>query len=149
MLFIVQTRFIETIRSATGGAPAHEVLVPGKMIRFATSDRRGDLSGWCKLFVDNESGVFGCWRQGISDDWHSRKNRTPEEQAAFLVQMKQAKAEAASIEAELRAKCQEKSAKLWEKGRDVEARHHYLAAKNIKPYGTRHRAREHRLLVIT
>jgi len=129
--------FIDTIRNVTGGAPAYEALVPGKMIRFATSDRRGDDSGWCKLFEDCENGVFGCWRQGISDNWQSRKNRTPEEQAALMVQVQQAKAEAASIETELRAKCRDKSAKLWEKGRDVEARHHYLSAKNIKPYGTR------------
>jgi len=129
--------FLEKIREVTGGAPAYEALVPGKMIRFATSDRRGDDSGWCKLFEDCESGVFGCWRQGISDNWQSRKNRTPEEQATFMVQVQQAKAEAASIETELRAKCRDKSAKLWEKGRDVEARHHYLSAKNIKPYGSK------------
>ncbi|MFH1026417.1 MAG: DUF3631 domain-containing protein [Pseudomonadota bacterium] len=130
-------QFIETIRSATGGAPAHGALVPGKMIRFATSDRRGDLSGWCKLFVDNEGGVFGCWRQGKSDDWQSRKNRLPGEQAAFQVRVKQAKAEAASIEAELRAKCRNKSAELWEKGHDVEARHPYLSAKEVCPFGIR------------
>jgi len=130
-------QFIETIRSATGGAPAHGALVPGKMIRFATSDRRGDLSGWCKLFDDNEGGVFGCWRQGKSDDWQSRKNRVPGEQAAFQVRMKQAKAEAASIEAELRAKCRNKSAELWEKGHDVEARHPYLSAKEVCPFGIR------------
>jgi putative DNA primase/helicase len=107
------------------------------MVRFATSDRKGDDSGWCKLFEDDESGVFGCWRQGISDDWQYRKNRSPEEQLAFQVRVKQSKAEAASIEAELRVKCRDKSAILWEKGRDVEARHPYLAAKNIKPHGTR------------
>jgi putative DNA primase/helicase len=128
--------FLEKIREVTGCAPTHEALVPGKMIRFATSDRKGDLSGWCKLFED-ECGVFGCWRQGISDNWQSRKDRSPEEQAVFLERVKQAKAEAASIEAELRAKCREKSAKLWEKGRDVEARHHYLATKNIKPHAIR------------
>lgn len=134
-------RFLEKIREVTGGAPAYESLVPLKMIRFATSDRRGDDSGWCKLFEDCESGVFGCWRQGISDNWQSRKNRTPEEQAVFLERVKQAKAEAASIEAELRAKCREKSAKLWEKGRDAEARHHYLATKNIKPHAIRQLSR--------
>ena len=128
--------FIDTIRNVTGGAPAYESLVPLKMIRFATSDRKGDLSGWCKLFED-ECGVFGCWRQGISDNWQSRKDRLLEEQAVFLERVKQAKTEAASIEAELRAKCQEKSAKLWEKGRDVEAQHHYLATKNIKPHAIR------------
>ncbi len=129
--------FIETIRSATGCAPSISEIVPGKMIRFATSDRRGDDSGWCKIFEDYESGVFGCWRQGISDDWQANTVRSPEEHAAFQVRVKQAKAEAASIETELRAKCRDKSAKLWEKGRDVEARHHYLAAKNIKPYGSK------------
>jgi putative DNA primase/helicase len=133
--------FLEKIREVTGGAPAYEAIVPLKMIRFATSDRRGDLSGWCKLFDDCESGVFGCWRQGISDNWQSRKDRSPEEQAVFLERVKQAKAEAASIEAELRAKCREKSAEIWEKGRDVTARHPYLIAKKITPYGIRQLSR--------
>lgn len=129
--------FIETIRSLTGGAPAHEALVPGKMIRFATSDRRGDLSGWCKLFDDEEGGVYGCWRQGISEDWLARTVRNAEEQASFQVRVNQAKAEAARIEAEIRTRCREKSTRLWDKGLDVDMKHPYLAAKEVRPFGIR------------
>ena len=46
--------FIEAVRSTVGGAPSPDTLIPGRMVRFATSDRRGDLSGWAKLFSDGE-----------------------------------------------------------------------------------------------
>lgn len=129
--------FIDTIRSATGGAPAYEAVIPGKRIRFATSDRRGDTSGWCKLFEDGEGGVFGCWRQGISETWQSNRKRTPEELDAFLVRVQQAKEEAATQEALLRAACRKKSAQLWDKGRDADQQHPYLASKDIRPLGIR------------
>jgi putative DNA primase/helicase len=46
-----------------------EVIEPGRLHRFATADKRGDKAGWCKLFPDLRGGVFGCYRQGISDTW--------------------------------------------------------------------------------
>jgi putative DNA primase/helicase len=50
-----------------GHAP--EVIEPGKLHRFATSEKRGDDAGWCKLFADERGGVFGCNRSGISETW--------------------------------------------------------------------------------
>lgn len=131
------TDFIETIRNATGGAPLLAEITPGKLTRFATCDRRGDESGWCKLFDDGEGGVFGCWRQGISETWQARQPRTPGEKTAFLARVKRAQEEAKRLEAEQRAECRKVSAELWEKGRDVDANHPYLLAKNIKPHGVR------------
>jgi len=130
-------QFIGAIRENLGYAPDPGDIVPGKMIRFATSDRKGDDAGWCKLFEDTEGGVFGCWRQGITETWQAGTSRTPEEQTAFLAKVKQAKEEAAGIEAEFRRECREKSAGLWEKGRDVDAKHPYLVKKGIKPHGIR------------
>jgi putative DNA primase/helicase len=49
--------------------------------------------------------------------------------------VKRAREETAGIEAEIRKECREKSAGLWEKGRDVDANHPYLVAKRIKPHG--------------
>ena len=79
--------FIETIRQTTGGAPANEAVIPGKRVRLATSDRQRDNASWCKLFEDGEGGVFGCWRQGISETWQARPARNSEEQAAFMVRV--------------------------------------------------------------
>lgn len=130
-------QFAETIQATLGVAPPIMAILPGKMVRFATNDRKGDDSGWCKLFEDGEGGVYGCWRQGISEDWQSRTNRTPGEQAAFRARVKQAQEEAAIIEAQIRANCREKSADLWDKARDVDIKHPYLAAKAIRPVGIR------------
>ncbi|HTP64636.1 MAG TPA: AAA family ATPase [Geobacteraceae bacterium] len=128
-------QFIDFIRENLGYAPASGDIVPGKMIRFATSDRKGDDAGWCKLFEDMEGGVFGCWRQGITETWQACTSRTQEEQREFLSRVREAKEEAAVIEEEIRRECRKKTAELWEKGRDVETRHPYLAAKRIKPHG--------------
>jgi len=127
--------FHNAIRQATGGAPSSSEIVPGKLVRFATSDRKGDKAGWCKLFDDGTGGVFGCWRSGISESWQDKSDRSSEEQAAFLVRVKQAREEASAIEQVIRQECQERSAALWKKGRDVAAKHPYLAAKAIKPHG--------------
>jgi len=127
--------FIEAIRMSTGGAPPLSEIAPGKLVRFATIDRKSDKAGWCKLFDDGEGGVFGCWRQGISETWQANSVRSPEEEAAFQAKVKQVKGEAATIEQAIRQECRKKSAELWEKGRDVNPKHPYLVSKGIKPHG--------------
>ena len=59
--------FRAAILDALGYAP--EVIVPGELQRFRTSDRRGDSAGWCKLFADGRAGVFGDWRNGMTETW--------------------------------------------------------------------------------
>jgi putative DNA primase/helicase len=127
--------FRDAISQATGGAPSHSEIIPGKLVRFPTSERKGNKSGWCKLFEDGEGGVFGCWRQGISETWQAKSDRNPEDQAVFLIRVKQAQAEATKLRAEIQKECREKSAALWEKGRDVAVKHPYLTTKGIKPHG--------------
>jgi len=130
-------QFVGAIRKSLGYAPDSGEILPGKLVRFATSNRKGDDAGWCKLFDDGEGGVFGCWRQGITEIWQTATHWTPEEQKAFLSKVKSAKEEAAGLEAEFRRECREKSAGLWEKGRDVDAKHPYLATKGINSHGIR------------
>src|ERR1039458_1569385 len=91
--------FSDAILQATGGAPPFAEIVPGKLVRFATGERKNDKAGWCKLFEDGEGGVFGCWRQGITESWQGKSDRNPEEQAVFLVRVKQSQAEAAILRA--------------------------------------------------
>ena len=49
-------QFVGTIRKNLGYAPDPGKILPGKIIRFATSDRKGDNAGWCKLFDDGKVG---------------------------------------------------------------------------------------------
>jgi putative DNA primase/helicase len=92
---------VQTFRSAIlatlGNAP--EVIEPGRFHRFATSDRRGDDAGWCKLFEDMHGGVFGCYRQGISEKWSVGKRATRAQRAELA---RQATAAAAEREAQQR-----------------------------------------------
>jgi len=125
--------FLDAIREATGGAPRLSDIVPGKMVRFATSVRKNDKAGWCKLFDDGTGGIFACFTR----TWQAASGRNPEAQVAFLVRVKQAKEEAAILEREIRKQCREKSAYLWKKGRDADEKHPYLLAKAIKPHGIR------------
>jgi putative DNA primase/helicase len=68
MVDTIQT-FHDAILERLGYAP--DAIEPGKLHRFATRDRRTDLAGWCKLFDDERAGVFGDYRQGISETWFS------------------------------------------------------------------------------
>lgn len=66
--------FKSAMLSVLGQAP--DVIEPGRLHRFATSDRRGDDAGWCRLFGDMRGGVFGCHRQGISETWSAADRAT-------------------------------------------------------------------------
>lgn len=89
---IVQA-FSAAIAALCGHAP--DVIVPGKLQRFSTNGRRGDTSGYCKLFDDLRGGVFGCFRQGVSETWTAtdRGRMTPAQRALLAQQVAQARAE--------------------------------------------------------
>lgn len=59
--------FRTEVMSVLGHAP--EVIQPGRLQRFATSAQRGDTAGWCLLFDDQQGGVYGCFRRGLSQSW--------------------------------------------------------------------------------
>jgi putative DNA primase/helicase len=87
------------VLAALGHVP--EVIEPGRFHRFRTSDRPGDSAGWCKLFDDLRGGVFGCYRQGISETWSaSDRAAMTQEQRRELAQ--QVMAAAAAREAQQR-----------------------------------------------
>ena len=66
--------FRTAMLTTIGHAP--DAIEPGRFHRFSTNDRRGDTSGWCKLFDDLRGGVFGCYRQGLSEAWSAIDRRT-------------------------------------------------------------------------
>ena len=62
-------QFRAAVLAGLGHAP--ESMEPGRLHRFATSERTADKAGWCKLFDDLRGGVFGCYRQGVSEAWRA------------------------------------------------------------------------------
>lgn len=59
--------FIDHIQASLGWAPVDTPA--GKMVRFATSPKAGDKSGYAKLFLDELAGVYGDHRSGESGVW--------------------------------------------------------------------------------
>ena len=89
----VLSDFRTAMLTTMGHAP--EVIEPGGFHRFSTNDRRGDTSGWCKLFDDLRGGVFGCYRQGISETGSAfdRRTMTKEQRIELARQVMAATAE--------------------------------------------------------
>ena len=85
--------FRAALLACLGHAP--KAIEPGRFQRFATNDRRGDSAGWCKLFDDLRGGVFGCYRQGVSESWSAadRATMTREQRAEHARQVMAATAE--------------------------------------------------------
>jgi len=66
--------FRVVIKAALGYAP--EAIEAGRFVRFSTNGKPSDSSGWCRLFDDLRGGVFGCYRQGISETWSASERTT-------------------------------------------------------------------------
>lgn len=101
------------ILAALGHAP--EVIEPGRFHRFATSDRRADDAGWCKLFADLRGGVFGCYRQGVSEAWSAadRATLTREQRADLARQVMAATAEREAQQRQQWAENARRMAQVW------------------------------------
>ena len=127
--------FLARVRSVLGFAPPD--IVPGKPIRFATSDRRGDKSGWAIIFDDGKGGIFGCWRSGVTQTWRARQLSTEMERRTFAEHIRKAQEEVGRFKVERSAECRRESARLWGIGRDISRRHPYVVAKGIIPCGAR------------
>ena len=120
-----------------GAAPLRESVIPGKFIRFSTNDDNDDKAGWLKLFEDGQGGVFGDFRQGISESWRVLEPQTPEEQDNLRLRIGRAKAEAAAQEATECAKAKAAIEELWEHAASADPQHPYLVSKSVKSHGIR------------
>ena len=62
------TAFLDFILEHIGHAP-DAIDQTGKIQRFSTNGKRGDLAGWC--IWHGKAGAFGDWRTGESHTWRS------------------------------------------------------------------------------
>lgn len=111
--------FRDAIHERLGYAP--DDIEPGKLHRFATCGRRSDLAGWCKLFDDERAGVFGDYRQGISETWSAveRQRLTAAERAALDARIAAARAERLAQQQEQWAINAKRIAKTWGESRPL------------------------------
>lgn len=105
--------FHDAVLASLGHAP--EVIEPGRLHRFATSHKRGDAAGWCKLFTDLRGGVFGCYRAGITETWRAERDRpmTRQERMALARQVAEAAAEREQQRRQQWADNEQRAARLW------------------------------------
>lgn len=111
--------FRGAILAALGHAP--EVIEPGRIQRFSTSDRVSDQAGWCQLFEDGRAGVFGDFRSGMSSMWTAQRREltTPTERADMARRLTQAKAQRDAQQRHLQAENARRNAALWAKSTPV------------------------------
>lgn len=132
-----QLAFLDRIRAITGGAPDLPQLIPGRFVRFSTNDKPSDTSGWCRLFQDQVGGVFGCWRQNITDSWFEKTPQTDADRAELRRRVQLAREELKRDEEQRRARCREEAETLWCKAGNVMAEHDYVIKKRISPFGAK------------
>lgn len=116
-----QESFSEAVFSALGNAP--ELIEPGRLHRFGTNGKRGDMAGWCQLFADGRAGVFGCWREGTQGVWTAtdRRSMSPAQAAELDRQLKAAAAQREAAKRAGWAEAADRLAGLWAQCRAVPA----------------------------
>ncbi|OPY13317.1 MAG: DNA primase TraC [Syntrophus sp. PtaB.Bin001] len=129
------TDFIKTIQNELGYAPDPGAIVPGKWVRFPTSENINDAAGACYLFPDRTGGYYQDWRSGKSGTWQARNPRNVWDELEFSRRIEEAKAE---LEHQAQRRFQGKKAAefLWHKA-EAATEHPYLQKKNVQPFGVR------------
>ena len=128
------TAFLDFIRERIGHAP-DAIKETGKIQRFSTNGKRGDLAGWCVWY--GMAGACGNWRTGESHTWRSDRYQrlTKTERQRIDRQIRQAEARR---KRELEAGYQRIAEQAREDIRHcfpATADHPYLTEKRILPHG--------------
>jgi putative DNA primase/helicase len=119
--------------------PPEQVLLDGKMHRF-NSDKRRDKSGWYVAYSDGvPAGRFGCWRQGIDQQWRANIGRqlTLAEEMANAKRMAEAKRVRDEDLAKQRAVVADTVETIWAGCEGANPDHAYLTRKGIGVHGAR------------
>jgi phage/plasmid primase-like uncharacterized protein len=118
--------------------PSH--LPPGVLIRFhGIGETNGSKSGWAKLFEDEQAGVFGCWKTGLSQTWHMQHDciRTAKEQAEDRQRVNEAQRIRQEEQSKQYIAAAERARQIWDGAKPAPENHPYLQRKKIQPHGLR------------
>lgn len=127
------------VMAAAGLTPPDDLRGDGQLHRFSTNGRRGDDSGWYVFYNDdNPAGVFGCWREGLSQSWCSKSNEamTPAERDAHRQRVQAIRAQRELDAADRHRQASATATTRWAAAATCDG-HPYLAAKGVKPNGAR------------
>lgn len=125
--------FYNAMRAA--GLEPPPKIEPGRLHRFPGAGKRpGNTAGWCKLFADSKGGCFGDWSTGLSAHWQAARaqSHSKAEQAAFLRQLAQARAEAARLQELAQGQAADRARVIWTAAVPAPANHPYLVRKQIR-----------------
>lgn len=139
---IVITDHIEHFRAtilAAGLSPPDEILGDGKLHRFASNGRRSDDSGWYVLHQDGvPAGAFGCWREGLIQQWCSKAtdNMTEAERETHRQRVEALRQQREADKTQRHQQAAQFAAKRWRSGM-LSTAHPYLSAKGVQAYGVK------------
>ena len=124
---------------AAGLTAPDEIHGDGKLRRFASNGRRGDDSGWYVYFDDRvPAGAFGCWREGVWQQWCSKApdTMTQAERDAHWQRVEAARQQREADDLLRQQHAATAAAKRWQDA-DPVTDHPYLTAKAVQVHGTR------------
>ena len=133
----------EQLREAMMSAgidPPEDIHIDGKVHRFATNGKKGDDAGWYVAYPDGvPAGSFGCWRDGIQQNWRMDVGRPLEAAEEMAIKRRQ---EEARQERKRQQEVRQESAKevvdeIWRNAGVADPDHPYLQRKRIQPNGAR------------
>lgn len=119
-----------------------DYIAPGEIYRFPGADKSNDsTAGWCKLFDDQQAGVFGDWSTGLSELWIAKREThySPEERAAFMQHVAEARMKAEDDSSQEYARAAGKAKMIWSNCKEIDDPEYfdYLKRKKIKAHGVR------------
>lgn len=119
-----------------GVTPPHDIVMDGKIHRYATGDKRGDKSGWYVAYADGvPAGSFGCWRSlgegAIAWRADIGRSLSYEEEMAFAARQAQAKREREAENARIKLEGAQRARERWENASPECMAHPYVARKGF------------------
>jgi len=121
------------------------ILMDGNLHRFSSGTKgapgKSDKPGWYIFHQDvgGSVGSFGCWRSGISINWHEDigRVRTIAEEMAHSRRLSEAKVARDAAHAREQEATEGVIDAIWSGGTGATPDHPYLARKGIQPHGAR------------
>ncbi|GEK72950.1 MULTISPECIES: AAA family ATPase [Halomonas] len=126
-------RFRDAI-AAAGITPPDHIEADGELHRFSTNGKTSDKAGYYCLHLDGvAAGHFGCWRQGIGQDWSARNGARLDraELAKLSESIRQREAEGERRQA---ARAQVAQT-IWDAAQPAQDSHPYLMRKGVRVAG--------------
>jgi phage/plasmid primase-like uncharacterized protein len=110
---------------------------PGRFHRFPTSEKRGDLAGYAKLFADCEGGIVGDFRSGEQWIWQAKRDKGVSEtdRRAWRERLELEQHEAEAERERAYQAAAQNAARIWAAAAAAPAAHEYLTRKGVQPYG--------------